>query len=61
MHFAEGANERVKRSTEILGQKFREHGFLALTDEDLIEPGTNDKKVTDIDLLALKEDHLFVI
>ncbi|MCB9052392.1 MAG: hypothetical protein H6556_23400 [Lewinellaceae bacterium] len=56
----EGANARVKRSTELLGQKFREHDFIVLNDVDLIIPDTG-KSVTDIDLLAIKENHLFVM
>lgn len=53
--------ERVKRSTDQLAQKFEAHGFLVHTDKDLFDPEKPGNKITDIDIVALKENWLVLL
>ena len=55
-----GANDRVTSSTQYLAQKFRKHDFYVQTEVDLIVPVVN-KKVTDVDVIALKDDYLILL
>ena len=53
--------ERVKRSTEQLAGKFKALGFLVFTDKDLFDPEKPGNKITDIDIVAIKENWLVLL
>ena len=56
----EGAQGRNEHSTEGLAKRFRNHGFTVLPEVDLVLP-EGKKKITDVDIFALKDNYLFLI
>lgn len=57
----EGKGLRVTRSTESLAERFRRNGFRVLGDEKLPRPENPAQSLTDVDILALKDDWLVIL
>jgi tetratricopeptide (TPR) repeat protein len=57
----EGKRLRVTRSTENLAERFRSNDFRILVDENLPRPENPTQNLTDVDILALKDDWLVIL
>lgn len=57
----EGKGLRVIRSTEDLAERFRHNDFRVLVDEKLPRPENPTQSLTDVDILALKDDWLVIL
>lgn len=57
----EGKGLRVTRSTEGLAERFRRNGFRVLVDEKLPRPENPAQTLTDVDILALKDNWLVIL